>query len=208
MATQRSASPFLIAGALAGVAGMLTFLMVHHLWIQPIWFILPLGLVIAVAGGLAVGWAYYELAPNLPARPWTSLTMVGVIVVILLPLVILAEMRPPLYDISIEPAELSVSVGRAAAIFIGELLLTSVLAGALIGGIIGRTRRAAVATALAGLIFALGPGHNIPFIGSTPGVPKEVAIMAAVILVSSIVLVNSHRLLTNSQGIPGVGVME
>ena len=55
------------------------------------------------------------------------------------------------------------------------------------------------ATALAGLIFALGPGHNIPFIGSTPGVPLELAIMGIVILVSSFVLVGSQYLLKNWQ---------
>jgi membrane associated rhomboid family serine protease len=61
----------LIAGLLAGITGLLVFLVIHHLWIKPIWFILPLGLVIAAAGGLAAGWAYSELLPGLPRRPWT-----------------------------------------------------------------------------------------------------------------------------------------
>ena len=125
-----------------------------------------------------------------------------------MPSTILAELRAPLYDINIQPAELSVSVGRAAAIFLGELVMTSLLAGALIGWLIGRTWRSAGATALAGLIFALGPGHNIPFIGSTPGVPKEVAIMTAVILVSSIVLVGSHSLLAHTQTVQGLQALE
>ena len=56
-------------------------------------------------------------------------------------------------------------------------------------GWLGRTRRAALATAVAGLVFALGPGHNIPFLGGTPGVGKELAIMTAVTLVSALVLV-------------------
>ena len=43
--------------------------------------------------------------------------------------------------------------------------------------------------ALAGLAFALGPGHNIPFLGSTPGTMKGVAILLLVILISSVVLV-------------------
>ena len=47
----------LIPGVLAGVAGLLVFLEIHHVWIKPIWFILPSGLMIAAAGGLAVGWA-------------------------------------------------------------------------------------------------------------------------------------------------------
>jgi hypothetical protein len=36
----------LIAGVLAGVAGVLVFLVEHALWILPIWFMLPFGLVI------------------------------------------------------------------------------------------------------------------------------------------------------------------
>ena len=68
--TNRKAS--LIAGMFAGVAGLLVFLVIHHFWIKPIWFILPIGLVIAAQRrGLAVGWAYSELLPGLPRRPWT-----------------------------------------------------------------------------------------------------------------------------------------
>ncbi|OGO33266.1 MAG: hypothetical protein A2Z16_17650 [Chloroflexi bacterium RBG_16_54_18] len=56
-----SGNAALIAGVSARIAGLLAFLVVHHLWIRPIWFILPVGLVIADGGGLAVGWAYGEL---------------------------------------------------------------------------------------------------------------------------------------------------
>jgi hypothetical protein len=48
----------------------------------------------------------------------------------------------------------------------------------------------------AGFIFALDPGHNIPFIGGTPGLGKELAIMTAVTLVAALVLVESHTWLT------------
>jgi membrane associated rhomboid family serine protease len=44
----------LISGMLAGVAGLLTFLTVHALWIMPIWFILPMGLLVALLGGAVV----------------------------------------------------------------------------------------------------------------------------------------------------------
>jgi len=67
-----------------------------------------------------------------------------------------------------------------------------------LGWQLGRTRRAAAATALAGFVFALGPGHNIPFIGGTSGVPKELSIMGAVLLASSLVLVEGHALLSKA----------
>lgn len=180
---------YLLAGALSGFAGLMVFLVIHHFWIKPIWFILPLGLVIAGLGGLAVGWAYMELQPNLPPRPWSIVSWVALIGLILLPSIILAEMRAPMFDVDVPGGLLMMSVGRAAVHFILELLVTATLAGGLAGWLIGRTPRAMLSTALAGFIFALGPGHNIPFLGSTPGTLKGVVILMAIVVVSSVVLV-------------------
>lgn len=185
----------LIAGVLAGIAGLMVFLIIHHLWIMPIWFILPVGLIIAAAGGLAVGWAYGELLPYLPPRPWSVLAMIALIGIILLPAIVLAEVRQPVFILSDGEAVMAVSIGRAAAIFILELLVTATLTGALAGWLIGGSSRAALATAIAGFIFALGPGHNIPFIGGTPGVGKGLAIMLAIIVASALVLVAGQALL-------------
>jgi hypothetical protein len=55
-----------IAGMSAGVASLLVFLVIHHVWIKPTWSILPVELVIAVPGGLEIGWAYGELLSRLP----------------------------------------------------------------------------------------------------------------------------------------------
>ena len=189
-------TPSLTAGILAGIAGLLVFLLIHHLWIMPIWFILPFGLIVAALGGLAVGWMYGELLPNLPPRPFTSLTVVVLIAIILLPSILLAELREPLFDISVPGGQLQVSIGRAILIFVLELLLTATLAGGLVGWLIGRSGQATVATAVAGFIFALGPGHNIPLIGATPGVAKEIVIITAVILISAVVLVEAQAKLS------------
>jgi len=193
----------LIAGVLSGITGLLVFLTIHHFWINPIWFILPFGLVIAAVGGAAVGWAYGELLPHLPPRPWTSLVMVALISVILLPSIVLAELRQPVFDITAEEPVLAVSIGRVTLIFILELLVTSTIMGALLGWLIGQTSQSAMATAVAGFIFALGPGHNIPLIGGTPGVGKELAIMMAVIVVAALVLVEGYVWLSGFRPIPG-----
>ena len=182
----------LLAGAFSGIVGLIVFLVIHHFWIMPIWFILPFGLLIAGLGGVAVGRAYYELLPNLPPRPWRTVTIIGLIVIILLPSFVLAEMRAPMFDISGPSALLVISVRQATVIFILELLLTALLVGGIAGWVIRRTRKAALTTALAGLIFALGPGHNIPFLGSTPGTLKGVIMLFAVVMVSSFVLVEMH----------------
>jgi hypothetical protein len=188
----RSASA-LAAGVLGGICGLLAFLLIHALWIMPIWFILPFGLFIAASGGLAVGWAYMEICPHLPERVWIRvLVFMTLIWLILLPGLALAELRRPIFTLVEADPVLNMSILEAALRFILELLVTSAVTGGLIGWWLGRTRRAVFATALAGFIFALGPGHNIPFIGGTPGVGKELAILLAIISVSSLVLVLGH----------------
>jgi len=181
----------LIAGLLSGVVGLLAFLVIHHIWIRPIWFILPAGLVIAGLGGLVIGWAYAEIQAGLPPRPWTSVALFAVIGAILAPSILLAQLRGPLIDIStgaIPPNE----VGSVIAHFVGELLLTATVVGGVSGWLLGHTARAVIATTLAGFVFALGPGHNIPLLGSTPAVGKGLVILVIVVLVSALVLVESQ----------------
>ncbi len=185
----------LIAGVLAGIAGLVVFLVIHHLWIKPIWFILPLGLVIAVIGGLAVGWAYSELLPGLPGRPWTIFAWVALIGLTLLPSIVLAQLSPPLFTGTGENVIAAVSVEQAVIIFVRNLLFTATVIGGLGGWLIGRTRRAAFATALAGFVFALGPGHNVPFLGNQPATGKGIILLLAIVLTASIVLVEGHAAL-------------
>ncbi|HLE26734.1 MAG TPA: hypothetical protein VI793_01360 [Anaerolineales bacterium] len=180
----------LIAGSLSGIAGLLVFLVIHHFWIRPIWFILPVGLMIAGFGGLAAGWSYTEIKTGLPPRPWAALALVAVIGVILAPSILLAQLRQPLINITtgiIPPEE----AGRVTLHFVLELLITAGVVGGLAGWLLGHTLRAAMATALAGLVFALGPGHNIPFLGSTPAVGKGLVLLLAITLVSALVLVET-----------------
>ena len=188
--------PALLAGALAGVAGLLVFLAVHHVWIRPIWFILPPGLLIAAPAGLAVGWAYAELRGALPARPWTHLAVLGGVGAILAPAVLLAELRPALFDAATGDLAPGVSVAEVAVRFGLELLLTATLAGAVAGRLLGGTRRATAATALAGFVFALGPGHNVPLLGAMPGAGTGTVLLLAIAAVSAVVLVEGEARLS------------
>ena len=107
---------------------------------------------------------------------------------ILAPAILLAELSSPLID----PATLSIPPGggvRAATHFTLELILTAALMGALIGWVLGHSRQAALATAVAGLAYALGPGHNIPLLGNTPAAGKGILLLLAITLVSAFVLV-------------------
>jgi hypothetical protein len=189
---KRTDSAALIAGVLAGLAGLLVFLALHALWILPIWSILPIGLPLAGGGGLAVGWAYAELKSRLPRHPWTALAVAGIVALILVPAVVLAELHGPVFTGTLADPVPTVAPSVIVARFVGELLATATIVGGLVGWWLGHTRRAVLATGLAGFVFALGPGHNIPLIGGTPGVGKEIAIMAAVIVVSALALVEGH----------------
>ena len=191
----------LTAGALSGITGLFVFLVIHHFWIRPIWFILPVGLLMAAGGGLAVGWAYSELLPGLPPRPWSAVVLIAVIGACLTPAVVLAQLRPPLFTAMSENAQLTVSTGRAVAIFVFQLLLTAAGVGALAGWWIGGSGRAALATALAGLVFALGPGHNIPFLGNTPATGKGIVLLLSVVVVSAVVLVEAYFALVGGRAL-------
>jgi hypothetical protein len=117
----------LIAGVLAGIAGLLVFLVLHHLWIMPIWFILPAGLVVAAAGGLAAGWAYSELLPGLPARPWTIFAWAALVGLTLAPSIVLGKLRPPLFTGTGDNAALTVSVARVIFILLAIVLSASIV---------------------------------------------------------------------------------
>jgi hypothetical protein len=188
----------LFAGVLSGIAGLLVFLVIHHLWIKPIWFILPIGLVIAALGGLAAGWAYSELLPHLPNKPWTILAWAALVSLTLAPAVIIAQLRPPVFTGAGMDVTATITVPQAVVIFVRDLLLTAAVIGGLAGWLIGRSRRAALATALAGLVFALGPGHNVPFLGNTPATGKGVLLLLAVISSASVVLVEAQTALAGS----------
>jgi hypothetical protein len=123
----------LIAGTLAGAAGLLVFLVIHHLWIKPIWFILPVGLVIAISGGMSVGWAYYELLHGLPGRPWTIFAWAALIGLTLAPAAVIAQLRPPSFAGSGMNVVANVSIAQAAIIFVRDLLLPAALIGGLAG---------------------------------------------------------------------------
>jgi len=129
----------------------------------------------------------------LPPRPLRSLAVAIGVGLILLPSIIVGELFGPIYAMGGDGrGTLLVSAGEAAAAFILGLFGTAALSGAMLGATIGRSRSASAWTALAGFALALGPGHNIPMLGGSSAVSKELAILTAVAAVSALVLVEGH----------------
>lgn len=191
---QERMSPFTAAGICAGVAGLLTFLIIHHFWIKPIWFIAPFGLIIAGLGGLAIGRSYAILYTALPRRPWTFLAVTIMIAIILAPAILLAQLRPPLIDV-VTFKLLPQGAIRAAINYTTELLATSIVMGAAVGWLVGRSRHAMITTAIAGFAYALGPGHNIPALGNTPAAGEGLVLLLIITLISTFVLVEVSTML-------------
>ena len=177
------------AGAAAGLAGVLAFLVVHHVIIRPIWGVAPIGAIIAMVGGAAVGSAYQELRGRLPPRPRTAPAAMAGAALVLAPAFALAQLRGPVFAMRAGDAVLVVPATDVVWAFVVELLGSAALVGLILGWVVGRTRRAATSTAVAALGFAVGAGHNVPFLGGTSGVPKELLLIGVAVVVASIVLV-------------------
>lgn len=189
------ASPHAVgAGVVAGAVGCVVFLSIHAIWILPIWFVALPGLALACGGGAVVGWAYGELGPRLPRRPLTAFALTGLVAVTLAPSMVAAELSDPMFVIAPGgEAERVMGIGRMSTLFVLELVVLSAATGALLGWLLERTRPAALAMSVAALVFALGPGHNIPFLGDTGGWWKGAVLAFAPSLVAAIVLVELSR---------------
>lgn len=197
MGNDRSGEAAVAAGALAGIAGIGVSLVAHHLWIVPIWFIAPIGAITAGVVGAAVGASYASLRPHLPRRPWTAPAVAALYACMLAPAVLIGELRGPIFALDADGGgTLLVPPTDALVEVLGGLLGTSALAGAILGLLIGRQRRAVGAAMVAGIALAIGPGHNIPLLGGTPAVSKELAILGAVAMAASVVLVEAEARLS------------
>jgi hypothetical protein len=187
----------LIAGAISGEVGLLIFLTIHCFWIAPIWFILPAGAPFACLGGLAVGWSYAEIRRRFPAARWNILAGFALMATTLAPAIVLAQMLPPVVDVMAE--RLVGTTNELIVRFVFALFVPAILVGALEGWALLRTLRGVTAMALAGLVFAMGPGHNIPFLGNTSVAGKEIALLIAIGLVASVTLAKAYELLGRYQ---------
>lgn len=175
----------LLSGAVAGIVGFATFLVVHALWILPIWFIAPVGLAAAVLGGLCVGWAYDIHRARLPGSAvGRILAVLAAASLVLFPAEPLALTHRDLHFG--DTASTAVAAAMPAAVL---FLVFAALLGATGGALLGHSVRAAGVTALAAVAFAIGIGHNAPFIGTGYVALKLWTIMLTATAVASVALV-------------------
>lgn len=140
--------PFLIAGAVIGLLGVLCFGLVHAVVIVPIWTRLPGGVPFAVVAGMAMGWALYEIR----VAGWTFGALVWLT---LLPMTLLGvTLRATGVHGADDTWEVVAECALAAA------------AGAVAGRLIGGRWRAALAMAAASLALTLAQAGPIPVMNS------------------------------------------
>lgn len=173
----------LLGGAAAGVAGFAVFLVMHAIWIVPIWDSAP-AVTFAVLAGIAIGWAYDIHRVRMPARPAERVTVVfAALTLTLSPGLLLLPLRPPASVGS--PSIIEIGVGAIAAV----LLLAMPFLAAGVGALLGRSGRAALASGLAALTFMTTIGHNILSFGYGWRGAKMWTIMLAVTAVAAATLV-------------------
>jgi hypothetical protein len=179
---RRELGAALLAGSVAGAVGFAAFLLIHSIWIVPIWGIAP-AVLWAVLGGFTVGWAYDVHRVRLPARPVGRVAVVFACASLTLAPGLLLLPLPPAGGSN--PSILVLGVAGIA----GLLLLATPLLAAALGAVLGRSVRAAVATGLAAFTFMSGIGHNIPIFGFGWVGVKMWTIMLTVTAIASVTLV-------------------
>ncbi|OLC99862.1 MAG: hypothetical protein DMG35_15095 [Acidobacteria bacterium] len=158
VALSRRLTAFLIAGAAIGLLGVVLFGVVHALIIVPIWTRLFGGVPFALPAGLAMGWALYELqaASRLGEGAFSGLVFGFLVWLTLLPMTA--------FTVFVRAAGLHSREGYWESTV--ELLLASGT-GALLGHLISRQWRPAIAMGIASLAVALAQAGPIPVINSS-----------------------------------------
>jgi hypothetical protein len=154
--SQRLAA-FLIAGAAIGLLGVVLFGVVHALIIVPIWRRLFGGIPFAVVGGIAMGWALYELQATSRLGEGASSGLVFGF------LVWLTFLPMTAFTVFVRAAGLHSTEGYWEITV--ELLLASGT-GAILGRLFSRQCRTAIAMGIAILAVALAQAGPIPVMNS------------------------------------------
>lgn len=147
----------LIAGVIVGLIGVAAFGLVHAIIISPIWRSLSGGVPFAVAGGVAMGWAYYELRTGRQSvvTAWNGLAFGFLMWVTLFPMTAFGAL-----------ARATGFHGQDDSWEVVLELLLSFGAGALAGFLFGRRWRASLAAGAATLALTLAMGGPIPVTNS------------------------------------------
>lgn len=168
-------TPAVTAGAIAGGVALIVFVVVHAMWIVPIWGMLSMIPLAALVGALAA-WPLEQMSSRLPPEPVDGIGLALVLLASLVPTALFAVVAGPVDQQRITWQSVFVPLALAAP------------AGAVIGLALTGSAAAAGALAIAALAYALTLGHNLPFFPvGTPGAGKAIALVVLPTLVAGLV---------------------
>jgi len=183
-----------VAGATAGGVALVVFVVVHAMWIVPIWGMLSMIPVAALVGALAA-WPFEEMSARaaLPPAPVDGIAFAALLLATLVPTAVFGVLAGPVDRDHITVPAVVIPLALAAP------------AGAAIGLLLTGSAAAAGALAAAAFALALTLGHNLPFfpIGS-PGWEKAFSLVVLVELAAGIVF-SLTRSLTTLGALQGIG---
>lgn len=154
------------AGVISGLVGLVTFLIIHAVWITPIWQVAFVGIIIASLAGLVTAQCYNIVKPAKHARPLSWIFVFGATALPLLPGAVLPHLFPPLLESENGQVIHPINLPWLISGFFITLLIPAAITGGALGWFITKRRRPAALFSAMGLIMAVGPGHNLPLFGS------------------------------------------
>ena len=157
MRVSRELMPFLIAGVIVGLIGVVAFGIVHAIIISPIWRNLSGGVPFAIVAAVAMSWACYELRAvrQLATTTWNGLVFGFLLWLTLFPMTAFGAL-----------ARATGFHGEDDSWEIFFELILAIGTGALAGFLLGRRWRAALAFGAATLAMTLVMGGPIPVTNS------------------------------------------
>jgi len=144
----------LIAGIVAGVAGMVVYVVLRSAWVEPAWEAAAVALPLAALSGAAIGWARYETREALSQGVWSATALATALLLVVAPAFVIQAAR--------SPQEAGSSSYRVAELAVGAAIVGSLLAYL-------PTRRAAAAWtgAVGAVTYALTFGLDVPFVDAS-----------------------------------------
>ena len=156
-------------GLISGLTGLVVFLVMHAIWITPIWFISIIGIIVSAGGGIVTARCYERSTRLRIWRPFSSLYVFSLVGITLLPCVLLIQMVPPLLEAENGEVVHPVNMPWVVSGFFLLLLIPAATVGWLVGRFLTGSNSSAVLYSSMGLLVALGPGHNLPLFGDATG---------------------------------------
>lgn len=145
-------TPTLVAGAVAGSVALLVFVVLHAVWIVPIWGMLSM-LPIAALVGVIAAWPFEQISARgaFPPAPFDGIAFTALLLLTLVPSAVMGVLVGP------------VDRDRITAAAVSVPLLLAAPAGVLLGALLVGVNPASFGLGAAAFAVALTLAHNLPF---------------------------------------------